>query len=132
MYFVLHHSGHYRCQQVHRISPTVLSSPGGVGERRRITFEPTKSQFMSVSTHRAQWPIPDLTFDGTTLQHSDSIKLLGVTFDTHLSYGNHLRAIALQANQRIGFFRKASNVLNRQGRMATDKGFIRPLLEYAP
>ena len=132
MYFVLHQSGHYLYQHVHRISPTVRSSPGGVGERRRITFEPTKSQFMSVSTQRAQWPIPDLTFDGTTLQHSDSIKLLGVTFDTHLSYGNHLRAIALQTNQRIGFFRKASNVLNRQGRMATYKGFIRPLLEYAP
>ena len=87
---------------------------------------------MSISTQRAQWPIPDLTFDGTILQHSDSIKLLGVTFDTHLSYRNHLRAVALRANQRIGFFRKASRVLNRQGRIATYKGFIRPLLEYAP
>ena len=87
---------------------------------------------MSISTQRAQWPIPDLTFDGTILQHSDSIKLLGVTFDTHLSYRNHLRAVALRANQRIGFFRKASRVLNRQGRMVTYKGFIRYLLEYAP
>ena len=73
-------------------------------KRWRITFEPTTSQCMSVSTQRAQWPIPDLTFDGTILQHSDSIKLLGVTSDTHLSYRNHLRAVALRANQRIGFF----------------------------
>ena len=102
------------------------------GKRWRITLEPTKAQCMSISTQRAQWPIPDLTFDGTILQHSDSIKLLGVTFDTHLSYRNHLRAVALRANQRIGFFRKASRVLNRQRRMATYKGFIRSLLEYAP
>ena len=87
---------------------------------------------MSISTQRAQCPIPDLTFDGTILQHSDSIKLLGVTFDTRLSYRNHLRAVALRANQRISFCRKASRVLNRQGRMATYKGFIRLLLEYAP
>ena len=32
----------------------------------------------------------------------------------------------------LAFFRKASRVLNRQGRMATYKGFIRPLLEYTP
>ena len=87
---------------------------------------------MPVSTQRAQWPIPDQTIDGTILQNSDSIKLLGVTFHTHLSYRNHLRAVALRANQRIGFFRKASRVLNRQGCMATYKGFIRPLQEFAP
>ena len=74
------------------------------GKRWRITFEPTKSQCMSASTQRTQWPIPNQTFDGTILQHSDSIKLLGVTFDTHLSYRNHLRDVALRANQRIGFF----------------------------
>ena len=102
------------------------------GERWRITFEPTKSQCMRVSTQRAQWPIPHQTIDGNILQNSDSIKLLGVTFDTHLSYRNHLRAVALRANQRIGFFRKASHVLNRQGSMATYKGFIRPLQEFAP
>ena len=87
---------------------------------------------MPVSTQRAQWPIPDQTIDGTILQNSDSIKLLGVTFDTHLLYRNHLRAVDLRANQRFGFFRKASRVLNRQGCMATYKGFIRPLQEFAP
>ena len=81
---------------------------------------------------QAQWPIPDQTIDGTILQNSDSIKLLVVTFDTHLSYRNHLRVVALRANQRIGFFLKASRVLNRQGCMATYKGFIRPLQEFAP
>ena len=44
------------------------------GKRWWITFEPTKSQCMSISTQRAQLPISDLTFDCTILQHSDSIK----------------------------------------------------------
>ena len=105
---------------------------GGGGERWRISFGPTKSQYMSVSTQRAQWPIWDLAFDGNIPQHNDSKKLLGVSFDTHLSHRNNLRAVTLQANQRIGFFRKASRILNIQRRMATYKGFIRPLLEYAP
>ena len=62
----------------------------------------------------------------------DTLKLLGVTFDRHLHYGQHLRTTALRAARRIGFLRKAFKVLDHKGRTAAYKGFVRPMLEYCP
>ncbi|XP_065197631.1 uncharacterized protein LOC135829154 [Sycon ciliatum] len=58
--------------------------------------------------------------------------LLGVTFDAHLSYSEHLRGTAVRATQQIGFFRKACHVLDPPGRATAYRGFIRPLMEYCP
>ena len=72
-----------------------------------VKFEPSKSQAMTISRHRNPWPIPPVRFNGLTVQEVNALKLLGVTFDKHLNYGQHLRATALRATQRIGFLRKA-------------------------
>ena len=37
-----------------------------------------------------------------------------------------------KAKQRLGFLRRATRILDVHGRQATYKGFIRPVLEYAP
>ena len=60
------------------------------------------------------------------------MRLLGVTFDRHLSYSPHLRSTAVRAAQRIGFLRKAFTLLDHHGRTVAYKGFIRPVLEYCP
>ena len=46
------------------------------------------------------------------------MRLLGVTFDRHLSYSPHLRSTAVRAAQRIGFLRKALTLLDHHGRTA--------------
>lgn len=104
----------------------------GWGARWHIKFEPTKSQAMCVTKQRAPWPTPSLIFDGTAVAEDNSVKLLGVTFDRLLSFRDHLRSVTLRANQRIGLLRKAARVLDYEGRLATYKGFVRPLMEYAP
>ena len=87
---------------------------------------------MTISRHRVDWPIPPIAFNGLNVTDVDTIKLLGVTFDRHLHYGQHLRITALRAARRIGFLRKACKVLDHKGRTAAYKGFVRPMLEYCP
>ena len=52
--------------------------------------------------------------------------------DPTLSYRAHTRSVALRASQRLGFLRKAAPILDDHGRVTVYKGFVRPLLEYAP
>ena len=58
------------------------------------------------------------------------MRLLGITFDRHLSYSPHLPSTAVRAAQCIGFLRKAFTLLDHRCRTVAYKGFIRPLLEY--
>ena len=102
------------------------------GAQWRVTFEPTKSQAMTVSRHRRPWETPPIKFNGTAVPECSRLKLLGVTFDAHLTYSEHLRGTAVRATQRIGFFRKACHVLDPPGRATAYRGFIRPLMEYCP
>ena len=98
----------------------------------RIQFEPSKSQAMTITRHRHQWPIPAASFGGLNVDETATIKLLGVVFDKSMSFRNHLRSVAIRAAQRLGFLRKACRVLDISGRLTAYKGFVRPLMEYSP
>ena len=103
---------------------------GGGGGTWRNQFEPSKSQAMTISRHRVDRPIPPVAFSGLNVADVDTLKLLGVTFDRPLYFGQHLRTTALLAARRIGFLRKAFKILDHKGRTAAYKGFVRPMLEY--
>ena len=102
------------------------------GTTWRIQFEPTKSQAMTISRHRQPLPIAPLRFGGVAVEEVTTLRLLGVTFDNTMNFGQHLRSVTLRATQRIGFLRKASPVLDPPGRLTAYKGFVRPLMEYCP
>ena len=87
-----------------------------------------------MTLHRKHVPhcTPPVTFGGEALQETDTLKLLGVRLDPTLSYRAHTRSVALRASQRLGFLRKAASILDDHGRVTVYKGFVRPLLEYAP
>ena len=102
------------------------------GTTWRIQFEPSKSQAMTITRHRHQWPIPAASFGGLNVDETATIKLLGVVFDKSMSFRNHLRLVAIRAAQRLGFLRKACRVLDISGRLTAYKGFVRPLMEYSP
>ena len=61
----------------------------------------------------------------------DTQKLLGVTFDRRLHFGQNLHNTALRAAQRNGFLGKAFKMLDHIGRTAAYKGFVQPMLEYS-
>ena len=101
------------------------------GTTWRLQFEPSKSQAMTITRHRHQWPIPAASFGGLNVDETATIKLLSVVFDKSMSFRNHLRSVAMHAAQRLGFLRKAWQVLDISGRLMAYKGFVRPLMEYS-
>lgn len=102
------------------------------GSQWLITFEPSKSQCFSISHHQPPWYTPPITFQGHVVEEVPTIKLLGITFDQHLSFSHHLRQVAVRATQRLGLMKKACPILDSKGRSTLYKGFVRPVMEYAP
>ena len=102
------------------------------GQKWKVLFEPTKSQCMTISHHQPQRQLPSPVVGDQQVPHDHQLKLLGVLFDDRLSYRVHLRQVSLRANSSLGLLRKASKYLSTAGRIMTYRGFVRPLLEYAP
>ena len=102
------------------------------GRTCKITFEPTKSQVMTIS-HRTRTPdFPPVSFNDTLVSETSQLHLLGVTFDHQLSFRTHLRAVSNRGRSRLHFLRKCAPILDPRGRERVYKGFVRPLLEYSP
>ena len=101
------------------------------GESWKISFEPSKSETLQISSsHREPWPTPALTFNGTIISDKSSLQLLGVSFDSTLSYRCHISSIAVRANQRQGLLKKSSPFLDCRSRDRVYKAFVRPAMEY--
>ena len=74
---------------------------------------------------------PPLTIDGTVLKESDNLDILGVTFDSKLTFEKHLRSVSRAAAQRLDILRKSWQVFHDKlliGRCFW--GFVLPVFEY--
>ena len=49
---------------------------------------------------------PTLTIGGTVLKDSDDLVILGVTFDSMMTFEKHSRLVSRAASQRLGILRK--------------------------
>ena len=68
----------------------------------------SKTKTMIVSRSRTMHPqSPPLTIDGTVLKESDDLDILGVTFDSKLTFEKHLRSVSRAASRRLGILRKS-------------------------
>ena len=67
-----------------------------------------KNKTMIVPRSCTMHPLsPPLTIGGTALKESDDIVILGVTFDSKLTFEKHLRLVSRAASQRLGILRKS-------------------------
>ena len=48
-----------------------------------------------------------LTVGRTVLKESDELVILGVTFDSNMTFEKHLRSVSRAASQRLGILRKS-------------------------
>ena len=74
---------------------------------------------------------PALTIGGTLLQESDDLVILGVTFDSKMTFEMHLRSVSRAASQLLGILKKSWQVFHDRlllGRCF--RGFVYPVLEY--
>ena len=99
---------------------------------RGMTLNASKTKTMIVSRSRTMHPqSPPLTIDVTVLKESDDLDILGVTFDSKLTFEKHLRSVSRAASQRLGILRKSWWVSHDKlliGRCFL--GFVLPVLEY--
>ena len=66
----------------------------------------SKTKTMTVSRS------PPLTIGGTVLKESDDLVILGVTFDSKLTFEKHFCLVSRAASQRLGILRKSCPVPN--------------------
>ena len=65
------------------------------------------------------------------LKESDDLDILGVTFDSEMTFEKHLRSVSRAYSQRLGILRKSWQVFHDRlllGRCFI--GFVLPVLEY--
>ena len=68
----------------------------------------SKTKIMIVSRSLTMDPqSPPLTIGGTVLKESDDLIILGVTFDSKMTFEKHLRSVSRAASQRLGILRKS-------------------------
>ena len=68
----------------------------------------SKTKTMIVSRSRTMQPqSPPLTISGTVLKESDDLVILGVTFDSKMTFEKHLRSVSRVVSQRLGILRKS-------------------------
>ena len=65
------------------------------------------------------------------LKESDDLHILGVTFDSKLTFDKHLRSVSRAASQRLGILRKSWHVFHDILHIwRCFWGFVLPVLEY--
>ena len=55
---------------------------------------------------------PSLTIGGTVLMEFADLDILGVTFDSKMTFEKHLRSVSRAASQRLGILRKSWQVFH--------------------
>ena len=56
---------------------------------------------------------PALTIGRTVLKESDDLVILGVTFDSKMTFEKHLRAVSRAASQRLGIVMLQCEISNK-------------------
>ena len=92
----------------------------------------SKTKTMLVSRSRTMHPqSPPLTIGGTVLKESDHLVILGVTFDSKMTFEEHLHSVSRAASQRLGILRKSWRVFNDRTLLRRYfQSFVLPVLEY--
>ena len=92
----------------------------------------SKTKTMIVSRSPTMHPqSPPLTIGGTVLTESDHLVVLGVTFDSKLTFEKHLRLVSRAASQRLDISRKSCRVFHDRPLLERCfRGLAVPVLEY--
>ena len=92
----------------------------------------SKTKTMIVSMSRTVHPqLTPLTLDGTVLEESADLVILGVTFDAKMTFEKHLRSVSSAAAQRLGIMRKSWQVFHDRPLLVRSFwSFVLPVLDY--
>ena len=104
------------------------------GKRWQVTLAPEKTQVMLI-TRRHESPdnrLPSIKLEEKALPLQSSINVLGVQFDNHLTFTNHVKDIANKCGRKLACIRRAAHLLDSNGCSVLYNSQIRSLMEYSP
>ena len=82
----------------------------------------------SSTMHPQSYP---LTIGVTVLEETDDLVILGVTFDSKMTFEKHLRSFSRAASQRLGILRKSWRMFRDRSLLGRCfRGFVLPCFEY--
>ena len=90
----------------------------------------SKTNTVIISRSRTIHPkSPLLTIGGTVLNESDDLVILGVTFDSKMTFEKHLRSVSRAASQRLSILNKFWRVFHDRSLLGRCfRGFVLPIL----
>ena len=75
--------------------------------------------------------LPPLSIGGTVLKESDDLVIIGVTFDSKMTFEKHLRSVSIAASQRLVILRKSCRLFHDRSLLGRCfRGFVLAVLEY--
>ena len=117
------------------VAESLIRDLGNVGESCnlcRMKLNACMTKTMIVSRARTMHPeSPPSSIGGAALKESDDLVILGVTFDSKMTFENQLRLVSSAASQRLGILGKSRRVFHDRSlleRCFLD--FVLPVLEY--
>src|ERR1044072_111919 len=101
----------------------------------RMTAFPNKSSITLITTDRhLSNTHPQVLLNNTPIPLNKTPKILGLTFDTHLTFTKHIQNTTAAANRKLNILKTVANTEinnNIQTSIAIYKQFIRPTINYA-
>ena len=98
------------------------------GHSWQVTFAPHKTQLLVVSRTRQDI---QLRFNGAALLPQEEVSILGVTYDSKLTFKSHISQLARTAAGKLTSLRRISWLLDCRGRELLYKAQVRSSLEYS-
>ena len=99
-------------------------------DRWKVIFEPTKCHAMIISRKRKPFQC-NLYYNENVIPIENELKILGVTFDSKLTWNKHLSNVSGRAGQKLGALRRVSSKLSVPGRATVYKSQVRSVMEYS-
>ena len=102
------------------------------GEQWQVKFAAEKTQCMVISRSPSDSQMIQgrLSFNGGTLNVDDHLNILGVEFDSRLSFSRHVNNLARKASTKISVLRRMKPLLDKKGLSMLYKAQVRSHLEY--
>ena len=73
-----------------------------------------------------------LRFNGETLQETSSVKLLGIVFDSGLTFKSHVNSLAKKANAKLKVLGRITSFMSPKKRKLLANSFVTSQTEYCP
>ena len=102
------------------------------GKRWQVSLAPEKTQLMVISRRPRPPNLQAIKLEGKELEYSSSINVLGIQFDSKLSFTDHVKELASRSARKFTCLRRVARFLDSRGCTLLYNSQIRSVMEYSP